>query len=228
MNSIKIMFNILDEPIEILGLTSLVIENKSTFAHVVKDIYDYENGNQSDVRLFTQDQNSLPPSEILPITDIVSFDINSPSTLKAIYKDLEDVISIEPDKKTKIEDLLGEIWSAIGKEIIHFELNLNIQKITLQTIFKALNIKIDCNCPSIFEKTMTILEVVKYLPKKKLLIFINLGSYLNKQEMQALEEYIALQNTNILLIDNYPFPISTQTTIDEDLVVLQSIQLHPK
>ena len=128
----------------------------------------------------------------------------------------------------KIEDLLGEIWSAIGKEIIHFELNLNIQKITLQTIFKALNIKIDCNCPSIFEKTMTILEVVKYLPKKKLLIFINLGSYLNKQEMQVLEEYIALQNTNILLIDNYPFPVSTQTTIDEDLVVLQSIQLHPK
>jgi len=156
MDNIKIMFSILDEPILIKNLTSIVIENKSIFARIVKDIYDYENGNQNDIRIFKQDQSSLLPSEILPITDIVGFDINSTSTLKAIYKDLEDIISIEPDKKTKIEDLLGEIWSIIGKEIIHFELNLNMQKITIQSIFKVLCIKIDCDCPSIFEKTMTI------------------------------------------------------------------------
>jgi len=224
MSNIKVMFDALDEPLEICNLTSIVIENKSIFAHIVKDIYDYENGNQTDIRFFAKDQSGLSQSDILPITDIVNFDINSASTLKAIYKDLEDIISIEPDKKTKIEDLLGEVWLAISKELIHFELNLSMQKISLQSIFKAANIKIDCACTSIFEKTMTLLEVFKYLPKKKLLIFINLGSYLNTKEVKALEEYVALQNSNVLMIDNHGFPIKKQTVIDEDFVVLHKRQ----
>jgi len=224
MNNINIMLNILDEPLEIAGLTSIVIESKSVFARIVKDIYDYENGNQADIRLFDKKQNSLSPSDILIITDIVTFDTNSASSLKIIYKDLEDAISLEPNKKIKIEYLLGEVWLAISKEAIHFELNLSIEKISLQSIFKAANIKIENNCESIFTKTMTILEFFKYLPKKKLLIFVNLGSYLSEEEMKTIEEYVMLKNTNVLLIDNHVFPISKQTIVDEDFFIMHKAQ----
>jgi len=46
--------------------------------------------------------------------------------------------------------------------------------------------------------------------------------------MKAIEEYTALQNINVLLIDNHSLPISTQTIVDEDFVVMQTAQLHPQ
>ena len=211
----------LEEPVKIQGLTSVVIENKAVFARIVKDIYAYENDAQIDVRLFHDDQSKVTASEILPITDIINFDINSAQTLKVIYKDLEDTISIEPDKKTNIEDKLGEAWSAINKELIHFRLSLTMQKLTLPSIFKATNIKIETDCPTLLDKVLTIIEVFKYLPKKKLLIFIGLGSYLTAQEMETTREYVQLQNASVLLLDNNSFEIYQQTVVDEDFVTMQ-------
>ncbi|WP_444811512.1 type II-A CRISPR-associated protein Csn2, partial [Streptococcus canis] len=45
---------------------------------------------------------------------------------------------------------------------------------------------------TIFEKCLEILQVFKYLSKKKLLIFINCGSYLTKEELLKIREYIDL------------------------------------
>ena len=217
----KIMFNILEEPIKIESFTSVVIESKKVFAHIVQDIYNFESGEPADIRIFTEDQKNISPAEMMVITDIINYEINSATTLKLIYKDLEDNISLNPERKTYIEGLLGQIWSEINKETVHFEVNLELENITLQGIFKALGVKIETYNISIFEKIMDILQVFKYLPKKKLLVLTNLGTYLVPEEIKAVEEYVALQNIHLLLLDNAVFETAKQIVIDEDFVVMR-------
>ena len=221
---ISINFDMLDEPIEITHMTSIVIENKKIFSRIVQDLYAYEYQEEINIKLFDSSFKNIHPSEVMIVTDILKEELNSPAVLKLVYKDVEEHISIDPGLKTQIEDALGQAWNLINREMVHFDLDLTSDKMTLQDAFKAMSIKIDSGDSSIYEKTLEIIHLCKYLTKKKLLVLINLSTYLNVEEMQEVEEYSRLQNIKLLLIDNAAFIIrgsAKQVIIDDDFIVMR-------
>ncbi|MFC3927836.1 type II-A CRISPR-associated protein Csn2 [Streptococcus caprae] len=214
----KLNFPILDEAIILDKETILVVEDTQIFSQLVRSLYQYTE--ESDLRLFDEKQKSLKESEIMVITDILGFDINSPAVLKLVHADLEEQLNDKPEVKSMIEKLTATITELISYECLENELDLEYDEITILELIKSLGVKIEMQTDTIVEKCLEILQIFKYLAKKRLLIFINSGAYLTKEELTQLVDYIRLSQMTVLFIEPrrlYDFP---QYILDEDYFLI--------
>ncbi|MCW0997636.1 type II-A CRISPR-associated protein Csn2 [Streptococcus anginosus] len=210
----KINFPILDEPIEIKQATFLILEEQLIFSDVVKHLYHYSE--EDELKLFDNKMKSLKESELLLITDILGYNINSPAMLKLIRADLEKQLNEKPEVKSMLEKLVATITELIAFECLENELDLEYDEITILELIDALGVKIETLSDTVFEKSLEIVQVFKYLSKKKLLVFVNVSCYLSEHELAKLVEYIQLHNINVLFVEPrkvYDFP---QYVVDED------------
>lgn len=210
----KINFPILDEPIEIKQATFLILEEQLIFSDVVKHLYHYSE--EDELKLFDNKMKSLRESELLLITDILGYNINSPAMLKLIRADLEKQLNEKPEVKSMLEKLVATITELIAFECLENELDLEYDEITILELIDALGVKIETLSDTVFEKSLEIVQVFKYLSKKKLLVFVNVSCYLSEHELAKLVEYIQLHNINVLFVEPrkvYDFP---QYVVDED------------
>ena len=210
----KINFPILDEPIEIKQATFLILEERLIFSDVVKHLYHYSE--EDELKLFDNKMKSLKESELLLITDILGYNINSLAMLKLIRADLEKQLNEKPEVKSMLEKLVATITELIAFECLENELDLEYDEITILELIDALGVKIETLSDTVFEKSLEIVQVFKYLSKKKLLVFVNVSCYLSEHELAKLVEYIQLHNINVLFVEPrkvYDFP---QYVVDED------------
>lgn len=210
----KINFPILDEPIEIKQATFLILEEQLIFSDVVKHLYHYSE--EDELKLFDNKMKSLKESELLLITDILGYNINSPAMLKLIRADLEKQLNEKPEVKSMLGKLVATITELIAFECLENELDLEYDEITILELIDALGVKIETLSDTVFEKSLEIVQVFKYLSKKKLLVFVNVSCYLSEHELAKLVEYIQLHNINVLFVEPrkvYDFP---QYVVDED------------
>ncbi|MBF2447955.1 type II-A CRISPR-associated protein Csn2 [Listeria seeligeri] len=207
-------FKLLDEPIIIEDSTIFVIEDVRVFANVIKLFYQYDE--IEDLKVFNAKQQPLKSTELMLITDVLGHDINSAATLKLIYGDLEQQLNEKPEVKSMIDKLTATISELIGYELLEHELDLEEDEITVIELFKALGIKIETKSDTIFEKIIEIVQVYKYLSKKKLLVFINVCAYLTKEELLELKRYISLNQVKVLFIEPRKIKEVSQIVLDLD------------
>lgn len=210
----KINFPLLDEVITISNATFLVLEDQQVFSDLVKQFYQY-NGD-SDLKIFDSRHTALKDSELLVITDILGYNLNSNSMLKLIHADLENQLNEKPEVKSMIDKLVVTITELLAYECLENELDLEYDEITILELIEALGVKIETMSDTIFEKCMEIVQIFKYLSKKRLLVFINVGAYLSEKEIKSLIEYISLNQLSVLFLEPrqvYNFP---QYILDKD------------
>lgn len=207
-------FSQLDEPIPIGSSTMVVVEDVRIFATIVRDLYNFDES--SDLKLYDQQFKSLKASDLLVITDISGFDVNAKPVLKLIYQDLEIQLNEKPEVKSMIDKLTATISELIGYELLDHELDLEQDEITVQELFKALGVQIETSSDTIFEKVFEILQIFKYLSKKKMLVFVNAASYLTLEELQSIQEFSELQDLKIIFLERYKTPGFPQYILDTD------------
>ena len=210
----KINFPLLDEPLEIKEATFLVVEDQIIFSSTVKNLYQYSE--ESDIKLFDSDLKSLKESELLIITDVLGYNLNSPAMLKMIHSDLEKQLNEKPEVKSMIEKLVSTVTELIAFECLENELDLEYDEITTLELIDALGVKIETLSDLPFEKMLEIIQVFKYLSKKKLLIFINVTVYLSKEELLNLIEYIQLNQLTVLFVEPRAVYDLPQYVLDQD------------
>ena len=210
----KINFPILDEAITITNATFLVLEDQQVFSGLVKQFYQYNV--DSDLKLFDSRLTALKDSELLVITDILGYNLNSTSMLKLIHADLENQLNEKPEVKSMIEKLVVTITELLAYECLANELDLEYDEITILELIEALGVKLETISDTVFEKCMEIVQVFKYLSKKRLLVFINVAAYLSEKDIESLIEYISLNQLSVLFLEPrqvYNFP---QFILDKD------------
>ena len=210
----KINFPLLDEPLAIENATFLVLEDQFIFSNTVKQFYQYSD--EEELKLFDTHLKALKESELLLITDILGYNLNSLQTLKLIRTDLENQLNDKPEVKSKIEKLLATITEMLAFECLENELDLEYDEITILELIDALGVKVETLSDTPFEKMIEIVQVFKYLSKKKLLVFINATAYLSEDELVNLIEYIQLNQLKVLFVEPrkvYDFP---QYVLDQD------------
>ena len=195
--SIRLNLPILDESISIEGFTLFIIENREVLSNLVQMIYSYDEGSQ--LKLYDSEARTIKPSELIVISDLLGFSINSPAVVKAVQLDVLDQLNENIEQKNKLDLLLTQITSIVGSQCIESELN------------------------TLFEQLFEVLQIFKYLVKKKLLIFINVASYFSEEELGAIKEFIELNQINVLFIEprgvyNYP-----QYILDEDFIMTKNL-----
>ncbi len=215
----KINFPVLDEPILINRSTCLVIEDVQVFAKVVQLFYQYEG--EGDLKLFDDKQRAVKPAELMIVIDVLGFEINSAATLKLIYADLEEQLNENLEIKGKIESLVANIGDLLAEELIEQELDLQSGELTILDLFKVFNIRIETRSDTIFEKVLEIIQVFKYLVKKKLLVLINVSTFLTQQERLELEKQISLQEIDVLFLEPRKVSGIKQLVLDKDYFLLE-------
>ena len=83
-------------------------------------------------------------------------------------------------------------------------------------LFKALGIKIETKSDTILEKLTEVVQVFKNLSKKKLLVFVNTCSYLTREELIELNNYISLYGVDVLYLEPRQVTGFKQYVLDED------------
>ncbi|MEY8699854.1 type II-A CRISPR-associated protein Csn2 [Streptococcus ferus] len=214
----KFNFPILDEPIELGKSTILAIEDVQVFAQLVKNFYQYEE--DGELKLFDEKLKSLKASELMLVTDILGYDVNAPSLMKLVHADLENQFNEKPEVKSMVEKLANTITELIAYECLENELDLEYDEITILELIKALGVKVETRSDTIFEKIFEILQVYKYLSKKKLLVFINSLSYFQKEEIALILEYIHLSHMTVLFLEPHQVDGFSQYILDEDYFLI--------
>lgn len=213
----KINFPLLDDAITITNATFLVLEDQQVFSGLVKQFYQYNV--DSDLKIFDSRLTALKDSELLVITDILGYNLNSTSMLKLIHADLENQLNEKPEVKSMIEKLVLTITELLAYECLENELDLEYDEITILELIEALGVKVETISDTIFEKCMEIVQIFKYLSKKRLLVFINIAAYLSEKEIESLIEYISLNQLSVLFLEPrkvYNFP---QFILDKDYLL---------
>ena len=192
-------FNLLDNPIKIEGLTVLTIEDVNVFSNIIEMVYQYDEN--SKLKLYDDKLETLTRAKLLVITDILGYNMNSVPLLKMVYADLEAQFNEKPEVKSQIDEMLSKIQDLIDYELVENDLDLESDEITLPKLLKVLGIQIELSNCSIIDKIHEIIKVFKYLTSKRLLIFINIGAYLNKENIIELYNYVSLNQLNVLMIE---------------------------
>ena len=215
---LKINIPILDEPLILSDATVLTVEDVTVFSSLVRYFYRYTEDAQ--VNIFDDKFKSLKESELMVVTDILGFDVNSAAMLKLIHADIEKQLNEKPEVKSMVEKLANTITELISYECLENELDLEYDEITILELIKALGIQIETQSDTVFEKCFEILQVYNYLSKKRLLIFINVGAYLTKNEMEKLIEYIQLSNQVVLFLEPRRLYDLPQYVLDNDYFLM--------
>ena len=215
---LKINFPILDEPLILSDATVLTVEDVTVFSSLVRYFYTYTEDDQ--VNIFDDKFKSLKESELMVVTDILGFDVNSAAMLKLIHADIEKQLNEKPEVKSMVEKLANTITELISYECLENELDLEYDEITILELIKALGVQIETQSDTVFEKCFEILQVYNYLSKKRLLIFINVGAYLTKNEMEKLIEYIQLSNQVVLFLEPKRLYDLPQYVLDNDYFLM--------
>lgn len=136
-----------------------------------------------------------------------------------VYKDLEDQLNDNVELKSKLEDLVSELSDIISDELLNHELDLEKDDTVFPELFKFLGVKIECPDVTIFDKIIMIIQVFKYLSKKKLLVFVNVCSYFTCDELIELTNYINLCQLDVLFIEPRRVTGVRQYVVDNDFYV---------
>lgn len=192
-------FNLLDNPMKIEGLTVLTIEDVNVFSNIIEMVYQYDEN--SKLKLYDDKLETLTKAKLLVITDILGYNMNSAPLLKMVYADLEAQFNEKPEVKSQIDEMLSKIQDLIDYELVENDLDLESDEITIPKLLKVLGIQIEVSNCSIIDKIHEIIKVFKYLTSKRLLIFINIGAYLNKENIIELYNYVSLNHLNVLMIE---------------------------
>lgn len=203
------------------SINCLEIENKSYFYKIVNDINNISIGNVIEDVIFTDDEyKELNLSNKINITfDYFNFDFNSKKIISIINKKVNENISInDKDDLSKLYNKIRKIYLPILNDM---DLNIDINNdFDLDLMIKLLNITIKSK-DNLLDNLFLLIDIEKELNINKIIVFINLKQYLNKNELIELYKYLLYNNVVVLLIDSQSYGICNEyekkIIIDEEL-----------
>ncbi len=207
-------FELLDQSVSLNKGTILVLEDPNIFSKVAQSIFEYEE--DGEIKFYNNKFIKIKESQLMVITDIMNYTFNSSSMLKSIYSDLEKQINDNPQLKSEIEQISLQLNEILSMELLNHELNLSCSDLTMYNFFKMYEVKVQTSYKTLFEKSLEIVQVYKYLYKKTLLVFINVCSYFSKAEVSELLDFISLLNVDVLFIEPKSVYDFRQYALDKD------------
>lgn len=210
----RLNFSLTDGSIKFDKVTILTLEDPRTFSELTSSFYNY--GPDGPLKLVFDDYKPLKENQVMVVSDVLSYNINTPSILKQVYADLEGQLNEKLEVKNELDLLAAKIAEIIAVECLENQLDLEYDEITVLELLKIMGVKLEEKTLSIYEKCYEIVQIYKYLSKKEILVFLNVGAYLTEEQFKKIVEYIELCGINALFVEPrklYEFP---QYILDSD------------
>lgn len=137
------------------------------------------------------------------IFNVYELDVNNRKILNKVYQGLEDLAYTE-DFFVQTQEMNQYLQEYILKleEKTDFILHLE-QQIDLNSLFKGLSVELDGIGESLLEKLVDYVKTITTLLDKRLLVFVNLRSYLTDEQISLVLNEMKYYQIQILFIENY-------------------------
>lgn len=179
----------------------LVVENPSLMAKIVSELKRMAKGEEGTFIFSDEGKEMKFDKSIEMIVDPFSLDFNSRQIVSKLYSELlksEDIFVLErAEINSKILCYLERIAAGLAYDTISFDLNLDVTK-----LLKMYDVKINPECLSLVEELTEYIKIMSLLLKKRVIILVNIKSYLSFDDICQLKRMALYYNVNLVLIDN--------------------------
>lgn len=184
-------------------ITEWIIESPEAFSEYVREIYLQCEGKDGRFVL-SQNGKELDMSKYAEIIfNVYELDVNNRKILNKVYQGLEDLAYTE-DFFVQTQEMNQYLQEYILKleEKTDFILHLE-QQIDLNFLFKGLSVELEGMGESLLEKLVDYVKTITTLLDKRLLVFVNLRSYLTDEQISLILNEMKYYQIQILFIENY-------------------------
>lgn len=201
-------------------INNLIVENKKYLRNIINDFLDILNGEEGEF-ILSRNSNILDmKNEIELILNPFSLNLNNRKTLNKIYKDMEE-IGNESKYIRETKEILNNLIKYLENLISETEYPLNYEMdIDFKKIFKVFGLEIQLG-DSFLERIIDYITIYREIFKVNIFVFLNLKSYLTKEEYIELYKYICQKKIIILNIETNlnkeKYKWEEVNIIDEDL-----------
>lgn len=200
----KLIINYLENNLEITDseMYVLEIENKSYFYRLVNDLHNICDGNIVDnISLFDSDNNEINYlNKFKMVIDFFDFEFNSKKISTDIIKYISKNISTE--LKDSVLNQYNKIIKLYRKELNNINIPLKIEQETdVDSITKNIKVSVEMQ-KNLIDNLFLLIDIENILKNNRILIFVNLKQYLEKNEIEELYKYSIYNGVSLLLIDS--------------------------
>ncbi len=180
----------------------LCVENAIQFRKFLEDFHcQIDDGLNGKFVLSENEKNLDFSKSVMVITDYFSLDFNEKKLQNKLYLVLQSVC----EEKFKVDfakfnEEFYRLFNKLNSES-PFELECDIDP-SINALLKCFGVSFSCENSSFIEKLCKYTEIIFNLLSLKLIVFVNLKSYLSKEELKLVYQFFSYNKINIFLLES--------------------------
>ena len=205
----RITFSGLDRPIDVVerGITMLQIENESLFARVCDSLI-FLKGDKAieSYTIWNEDGDEISPNNAFLVV-LNPFDLpwKHKCLMGGLYSKLENELLIDDELRQEMSDLGLALEGSAHK--LGFQLNANYRfgvEWNLGSYLKAFSFEVEVlETASLLEKLISFIDLGADMSIDRVIVFINLKTFLTKNELTELQDRLFFHGIRALLVERY-------------------------
>lgn len=187
------------------------IESPSLFLNYLTELQcQIIEGNDGGFVLSEDDKIISLKKESSLILSPLEIDYNDRKFISELYKDIKEIVQsgVLYEEYVLMKSELVQLMEKIS-ECNDYPLQFN-DELELTSLLKLMRVEFDFQDTDYFERLITFIQLSQRLLQKKLLIFVNLSSFLSESQLLELEKIAKYEEIKILMVNsqqiNYSFP----------------------
>lgn len=178
----------------------MVLEQPQVYTELLSELLKQSDGEEGLWQLSEGNKDLVINKSVVIVHTPLQLDLNSKKNLNYLYKEMQ-IISDE-----YAYEIVGEINSDIVAYLDMISKKLPYQidyKLELEPtqLYKQYEVRLDLDGTSLLEKVINYIQLEKLLCNTKLIVFINLKAYFDKEQLEEIYKTAIYNKIFILLIE---------------------------
>lgn len=222
-----------EEPINIVDgrLQYLVVENPLQMTQYVQDMLSQKAGSIGKFILADEGNEQKFNEMVEVVIDPFSLDPNTKCNLGNLYSKIKEEAYDEVNFLTT-DRLLSDLTIHLDKIVSQQSISASCSnELQLQSVLKSLGVGFHLDSESLLSGIVDYIQIASSFSKIRLIIFVNLRSYLTKVEIGELSDFLSYSRICVLFLENQVFEFSDSDyvkVIDNDLCEINIGENVPK
>lgn len=203
-------------------IISLIIENPEYMRDMVSDLLKQSDGESGNFILYNDKEGIRIDKNIYIIFNPFIIDFNDKKILEKIYEELRPYANDLVEEKFVISKSIIDAMDKILIENSYQGLIYN-DDFEWKDLFKIIKLRIEENELTFIEKISEFMKILTLIGRYKIIIFINISSYVNDNELEKLVEMARYYKLNLLIVDNIESKYKFDRTyiLDSDMCIVE-------
>lgn len=183
------------------ALNTLVIEDTKIFTNFLNAWINTSAKRTQEFQLIEEDREIDISKYTELLFDVFSPEINQSSLLKKLYQELESDLNGEEMYQKKI-DLESRLYALTDDLMYRSRFPIVAGEIHYDLLFKAVGLQFEFAGDSVLERLVDYMKIAYELSGKRLFVIVNLDSFLDQEELVALENFLRYNEIRVLALQN--------------------------